>query len=408
MKFMNVIKKFGNKEEMLTYRNQMLDEAEELLGDGKMEEYNAKMEDVKTFDAEYDQYRENQANIEAMRGAAKVMTPDAKEGVLTAAGVIGNQEDMEYRKAFMNFVLKGTQIPENLKNGDVYTTTSDVGAVIPNTIINKIVEKMENVGGVYAKLTKTFYKGGVTVPTSAAKPVATWTTERGGSDKQKKTLGSITFSYHKLRCVVAVSIAVDTVTLDVFESTIAKNIADAMTKAIEDAAFNGAGAASNQPEGILTKEAPEGQTIDIAEGKKPTYDDICKAEGALPDAYEVGTEYYMKKATFYNQFAAMVDSNGQPIARVNMGMDGKPEASLLGRKVNFVDYVPSFAETVESDTAFAVMFNFADYILNTNLQVTIKEYEDHDTDDQIKKAIMLVDGKPVDRNSLVVMQVKKA
>ena len=52
------------------------------------------------------------------------------------------------------------------------------------------------------------------------------------------------------------------------------------------------------------------------------------------------------------------------------------------------------------------MFNFADYILNTNLQVTIKEYEDHDTDDQIKKAIMLVDGKPVDLGSLVVMQVK--
>lgn len=96
MKFMNVIKKFDSKEEMLSYRNQMLDEAEELLGAEKMEEYNAKMEDVKTFDAEYDQYKESMANIEALRGAAKVMTPAAKEGVLTAAGVIGNQEDMEY------------------------------------------------------------------------------------------------------------------------------------------------------------------------------------------------------------------------------------------------------------------------------------------------------------------------
>lgn len=86
----------------------------------------------------------------------------------------------------------------------------------------------------------------------------------------------------------------------------------------------------------------------------------------------------------------------------------KPDATLFGRKVNFTDYVPAFAASVSGDTPFAVMFNFSDYILNTNLQITVKEYEDHDTDDQIKKAIMLVDGKPVDLNSLVVMQVKNS
>ncbi|HBC92604.1 MAG TPA: phage major capsid protein, partial [Pelotomaculum sp.] len=47
------------------------------------------------------------------------------------------------------------------------------------------------------------------------------------------------------------------------------------------------------------------------------------------------------------------------------------------------------------------------YVLNTNLQMTIKKYEDNDTDDQVTKAIMLVDGKVVDKNSLVTL-VKKA
>ena len=46
-------------------------------------------------------------------------------------------------------------------------------------------------------------------------------------------------------------------------------------------------------------------------------------------------------------------------------------------------------------------------MLNTNLRIGMKEYEDHDTDDQIKKAVMLADGKPVDLNSMVVMMVKK-
>lgn len=396
--------KFKDHADYMAQRNALLNEAETLLQDGNTEQYDAKVEEINALDSAYEEFSQKQADLAAMRGAVKAPISNG-EANRVVASIMEQDDDLDYRMQFMNHVLKGTPI---MTNGDAITVTGDVGAVIPNTIINKIYEKLEAVGGIYAKLTKTFYKGGVTVPTSAAKPVATWTTERGGSDKQKKTLGSVTFSYHKLRCVVAVSIAVDTVTLEIFENTLAQNIADAMVKAIEAAAFNGAGAASNEPEGILTKTVPDGQTINITEGSNVTYADLCAAEGALPAEYDAGTEWYMKKKTFYNQFMGMVDDNGQPIARMNAGVDGKPDATLFGRKVNFTDYVPAFAASVSGDTPFAVMFNFSDYILNTNLQITVKEYEDHDTDDQIKKAIMLVDGKPVDLNSLVVMQVKNA
>lgn len=398
--------KFKDHADYMAQRNALLNDAEALLQDGNTEQYDAKVEEINALDGAYEDFAQKQADLAAMRGAVKAPISNT-EANRVVESIMTQDDDLEYRKSFMNYVLHGTPIMTN--GTDYITTTSDVGPVIPNTIINKIVEKLENVGGVYAKLTKTFYKGGVTVPTSAAKPVATWTSERGTSDKQKKALGSVTFTYHKLRCVVAVSIAVDNVTLEVFENTIAKNIADAMVKAIEDAAFNGTGATYDQPEGILVSSlttVPTGQTIEITEGNDVAYADLLAAEGALPDAYDAGTEWFMRKATFYNQFLGMVDDNKQPIARINAGIDGKPKAQLLGRDVNFVDYVPAFAKSVSADTPFAVMFNFADYILNTNLQVTIKEYEDHDTDDQIKKAIMLVDGKPVDVNSLVVMMVK--
>ena len=49
-----------------------------------------------------------------------------------------------------------------------------------------------------------------------------------------------------------------------------------------------------------------------------------------------------------------------------------------------------------------------DYVLNTNLNITIKKYEDNDTDDQVTKAIMIVDGKVVDKNSLVTITKKSA
>ena len=40
--------------------------------------------------------------------------------------------------------------------------------------------------------------------------------------------------------------------------------------------------------------------------------------------------------------------------------------------------------------------------------MTIKQYEDNDTEDKITKAVMLVDGKVVDKNSLVTLTKKSA
>lgn len=391
--------KFKNYEDYKNQRNAALNEAEALLSEGKMDEYNEKVQYVQEMDAAYEKFAQEQANINAMRGAAQAPAAVAGESSIGA-----QDSEMAYRIQFMNHVLKGT--PIKMDNVDAITTTSDVGAVIPNTILNRIVEKMENVGGIYAKMTKTFFRGGVTVPTSVAKPVATWKTERGTTDKQKKPVGSITFTYHKLRCVVALSIAVDNVTLEVFEATIATNIAEAMIKAIEKASFDGTGI--NEPKGILKEEVSEGQTINITKGKSPTYADLMSAEGALPEEYEDGAEWYMRKNTFFTKFLGMVDSAGQPIARVNAGLTGKPNYELNGRKVNFTEHVPAFATSVSADTPFAVMYDFADYMLNTNLSITLKEYVDEETDDKMKKAIMLADGKAVDIRSLVVMQVKNS
>jgi len=87
-------------------------------------------------------------------------------------------------------------------------------------------------------------------------------------------------------------------------------------------------------------------------------------------------------------------------------MNGSPERTLLGRRVVLNDYMPSYADSVDSDTVVAFLFRPEDYVLNTNYNVTVKRYEDNDTDDQVTKAIMLVDGKVVDKNSLVTVTKK--
>lgn len=235
--------------------------------------------------------------------------------------------------------------------------------------------------------------------------MATWTPEGSGSDKQKKATGSIVFAYHKLRCAVSVSFEVSVVTLGVFETTIINNIAEAMTKALEQAIISGSG--EGQPKGVLTETVVTGQNVDIAAADEPDYDTLINAEAALPLAYENGAVWCMTKKTFM-KFVGMVDQQGQPIARVNYGIGGRPERSLLGRTVVLNDYMASLGATITEDTVVAFLFNFADYVMNTNYNITVKRYEDNDTDGQVTKAIMLVDGKVVDKNSLVTITKKVA
>jgi HK97 family phage major capsid protein len=311
-------------------------------------------------------------------------------------------DSKEYRKAFMQYVCRGTAIPAEYR-ANASSTTTDVGAVIPTTVLNQIVEKLESTGMILALVTRTAYKGGVSIPVSTVKPTASWVNEGATSDKQKKDIkkdGMITFAYHKLRCAVAVSLEVDTMAISAFESLLINNIVEAMTKAVEQAIISGDG--TGKPKGILAETPADGQTISSA---KPSFDDLTKAEAALPLAYEGNAKWCMSKKTFMS-YIGITDSNGQPIARVNTGIAGKPERTLLGREVVLCDYVTSYTSTLAADSVFAFLFNFTDYVLNTNYSMGVKKYEDNDTDDMVTKAIMLVDGKAVDVNSLVV--IKKA
>jgi HK97 family phage major capsid protein len=368
-----------------------------LEGDSNDVDLNSLEEELRTLNEEQQTLEKRQqlladaANINQGKGEYRNLESFNPQNENREVGT----DSLEYRQAFMNYVLRGEAIPTELR-ADAITKTTDVGSVIPQTVLNRIVEKLEAVGMILPLVTRTAIKGGVTVPTSSVKPVATWVAEGAGSDKQKKTTGSITFNYHKLRCAVAVSLEVETMALAVFETTLINNVVEAMTKAIEQAIISGSG--TGQPKGILTETPAAGQAIDVS---VQNYKSLTDAEAALPLEYEANAIWVMTKKTFMG-YVAMVDADGQPIARTNYGINGKPERTLLGRPVILCNYIDSFS-TATTGEAFAFLFNFSDYVLNTNYQMGVKKYEDNETDDLVTKAIMIVDGKVLDVNSLVVL-----
>lgn len=406
------------KEIYNTKRLELLAQAQTHIEANEIDKANEVTASIEALDLEFDNACKAQANLNALNktGATSTTNSIIKENgnkMENSKATWANKAEMfnsvEYRNAFMKNVLAGEAIPAQFKNTDAQTVTSEVSSVIPTVLVQKIYSKLETYGKFFAMATKTSYKGGVSVPTSSVNLTASFVAERNTASAQEAPTGTVTFAYRKLICKVAISFEADVVTLDIFEADLIEKVSKAMIKAIEQAMFTGAGADGNQPVGFLTETPASGQAIEIAEGSHFTYAKLCEAEAAVPEAYDANAVWVMPKATFYNEIAGMVDSTtGQPIARVNFGLDGKIEPTINGRRVEFSPYMASFTTTTSADTIVAAIFDFSSYVINTNYAMTIKKYTDEATDDQITKALMLVDGKTVDKNSLVTVTIKNS
>lgn len=398
-----------NKKQYEDKRKQLMGEAQGFIDQGEAEKAQEKMKEVEDLDNKWDAIAQAQANFNALNNEPAAANPFRSDGGLVNFGAYSEsdpediRDSIEYRKAFMNYVLTGKPIPQEFTNVDSNTKTTDIGVVISPTVINRIIEKMETLGMILPLVTKTGYPAGATVPTSSVKPVATWVAEGGTSDKQKKTTGQIDIKGYKLRCAISMTLESSVMSLQIFETTFVNNVSEAMVKAQEKAFIDGSG--SGQPKGVLKETVPTGQNVDIAAAEDPDYQTLVDAEAALPLAYENGAVWNMTKKTFM-KFVGMVDKNGQPIARTNYGINGKPERILLGRRVVLNEYMTSLGAAISADTVVAFLFDWSDYMFNTNYAMRVKFYEDDNTEDQITKAIMICDGKVIDTNSLVTITKK--
>lgn len=382
------------KELYLQQRETLLHEAQTLIDQGKLGESAAKAQAIKDLDAQFEAAATARANLEALT-AAPVVTNLQTEPLDLSGKAADEPADIydsaEYRAAFMNYVVKGKAIPEKFVNQTGVTKTTDVGAMIPTTTLQKIVERMEQIGMILPLVTQTYYKGGVSVPTSSVRPVATWVAEGASSPKQKLGTGSIVFAYHKLRCAVAMTYEVSAMSYPVFERFFVKSVADAMVKAKEIAILSGTG--TGQPKGILT-ETPESQ-ITVAAGGL-TYANLVAAEAAEVDSAAI---WVMTRSAFLTNVYGMVTDNKAPLVKSNFDLSGRPEYSIFGRRVVLVN-----PEYMPEDTV-GLLFNFGDYVLNNAAGgMYTKWYEDNETDDQVLKAVDLVDGKAIQTQSLVVLK----
>lgn len=316
-------------------------------------------------------------------------------------------ETMEYRQAFMKYVQKGTEI----RAGEVISTV-ETGAAIPLTIMNEVINTVrKRYGNLYNKVRKTNLKGGVEYPIGALKASFKWIGESTVSPRQKlDKLASISFKYHTAEIRIAQSFLSEILTLEAFESTIAEVIAIAYLEAMDYAIVNGTG--DGQPLGILNDPRVtnfvEMSAEDINDWKAWRKKFFAK----LPLGYRDG-EFIFPLSTVDSYLETMSDANGNPVfqqatgLQVNDGDARNPNGRFFGREISLVEpeILPDF-DTASAGDVVGIFWQPLEYAMNENFGFTMLRYFDHETNEWVDKAIVVVDGKVLNPTGYYLIKKK--
>lgn len=315
----------------------------------------------------------------------------------------------EYVREFARYLnTRGAKLSEEFAQyqtrADEFGVLGDAGILVPLKVQQSIIEKMEDRGTIWNSVTKSNVPGGIDYPVGEFKMEAKWIGETETSDYQKlpPVNDKVSFRYHQLEARHARTLMSEVITPTVYGSKYAEAAADAMIDACEEAILSGTG--TGQPLGLF-KDPRLTNASAVAKADftvKGYMEKVKNPIARLASGYRNGL-LYMAETTFNYYFEGMTDANGQPVARVNYGIDGEVVRTLFGQRVECLDekYIPYFDDAASAGKPWAIYGNLTDYVWNSNLQMRADRWEDYENNQFKSRLILIADGKPLDVNGFV-------
>lgn len=395
--------------QLLNLRKEKMAQAEEFLNQSKIEEANQLMEEVKNLDTKISLLKNAEANLNSLKGA---LDPSIILGKNAIPTIMENEDNVfatnQYREAFRNALVKNdfNSLNTFFNKDETTKTTEATGFVLPPQLFGKILFKLKKCGNILAKVVQTNFPAGVEIPKAAFNITASWVAEGTKQDRKKvENSTPIVFKWNKLATRISLTYEMSIVSLEDFEDALAVAIANAMSYQLENSILVGDGA--GKPKGILKETIGDTQKVKVAKATDITLQHLIDMEGLLPLEYEQNASWVMTKKTFLH-CKSLKDNQGRPIGTFEMGANGYREAVLLGREVLLNSHMKNHTDTLTAPENVIGLFDFNDYAVNFNAQLTIRDYYDEDLDEKIKKGLMLADGKALDTASLVVLEKSNA
>lgn len=275
-----------NEKALLEQRQDMHDEMETILNTAKTENRAMNENEV----AKFDELEQSIKNIDATLEREEKINNMEERKVKVEDKIELTQEEKDI-KAFANIIRVSNDVTAT------QLTKGDNGAVIPSSIVKKIVDKVAEISPIYARATKYNAKGTLVVPkvdTTSDDVTVDYATEFSELVERSNKFASVTLTGFLAGSLVKVSKSL----LNNSDFNLTQYVIDRMAEKfaafIEKEGINGT---TNKISGIVGSYDATNMKVTLANKSSIASDELIDIQEKVPDVYQANACWIMNRNT---------------------------------------------------------------------------------------------------------------
>lgn len=275
-----------NEKELKEKRNELQDKMEGILKLAQTENRAMNEEEIKDFDEMEKEIKNIDATLARSATIKKAEKMELEDNGLT-----------EEEKDIKNFAAYIRAVAGKVQNDATQLTKGDNGAVIPKTIVQKIIEKVENICPIYQLSTKYPIGGTISIPkedeSSDAITVA-YATEFTDLVSHSSKMGSIELSGFLYGALTKISKSLLKNSDFKLTEYVINKMSKKIAKFLEGELLNGT---TNKVSGVIGSYDSTNMKVTLAKKSSVTADELIDIQELVPDVYATDAIWVMAKET---------------------------------------------------------------------------------------------------------------
>lgn len=318
-------------------RNDLKSQMEEMLNTSKKEARALTDEEASKFDELEKEIKDIDATIERnerMESMEEKETKVENTRELTAEEkrMYASVEERDDYNSFAEYIRSQVEQRADASN----LTKGDNGAVIPKTIVNKIIDKVEEISPIYRLATHYNIGGTITIPTvdeSVDSITVAYATEFTDLTSHSNKFGTIELSGYLYGALTKISKSLLRNSNFNLTNWVINKMAQKIAKFIEKELLYGS---TSKVSGVVGSYDSTNMNKALASKSAVTSDELIDTQELIPDVYQGNAIWIMNKAT-RTAIRKLKDSDGNYL--LNRDLSAKWGYTLLGKDVYCSDQV---------------------------------------------------------------------
>lgn len=318
-------------------RNDLKSQMTEMLNNSKKEERALTEEEASKFDEMEKEIKNIDATIEReerMENMEEKETKaeDTRELTAEEKRMYTSVEERDDYNSFAEYIRSQAEKRADASN----LTKGDNGAVIPKTIINKIIDKVEDISPIYRLATHYNIGGTITIPTvdeSADSITVAYATEFTDLTSHSNKFGTIELSGFLYGALTKISKSLLRNSNFNLTNWVINKMAQKIAKFIEKELLYGT---TSKVSGVVGSYDSTNMNKALASKTAITSDELIDTQELIPDLYQGNAIWIMNKAT-RTAIRKLKDSDNNYL--LNKDLSAKWGYTLLGKDVYCSDQV---------------------------------------------------------------------